>query len=111
MRARCPRTLFESGFISNLGLSTFGPSTLHFQNFRISEFQNFSVSAFTPRGGTNVGTGRKFPKKVSVPAYPAFACSLKTRKMRRFKVQVGIRQKTWRQKKLEKREGEVKVIG
>jgi hypothetical protein len=31
--------------------------------------------------------------------------------MRRFKVQVGIRQKTWRQKKLEKREGEVKVIG
>jgi hypothetical protein len=31
--------------------------------------------------------------------------------MRRFKVQVGIRQKTWRQKKVEKREGEVKVIG
>jgi hypothetical protein len=111
MRARCPRTLFESGFISDLGLSTFGPSTLHFQNFRISEFQNFSVSASTPRGGTNVGTGRKFPKKVSVPAYPAFACALKTRKMRRFKVQVGRRQKTWRQKKLEKREGEVKVIG
>jgi hypothetical protein len=74
-----------------------------FQNFRISEFQNFSVSAFTPRGGTNVGTGRKFPKKVSVPAYPAFACALKPRKMRRFKVQVGRRQKTWRQKKLEKR--------
>ena len=69
--------------------------------FRISAFQ---LSAFTPWGGTNVGTGRKIPKKVSVPAYPAFACALKTRKMRRFKVQVGRRQKTWRQKKLEKRE-------
>jgi hypothetical protein len=75
-----------------------------FQNFSVSEFQNFSVSAFTPRGGTNIGTGRRFPKKVSVPAYPAFACAVKARKMRRFKVQVGIRQKTWRQKKLEKRE-------
>jgi hypothetical protein len=96
MRARCPRSRVESGFISVLGLSSFGPSTLHFQNFRISEFQNFrisefqnfrisefqnfSVSAFTPRGGTNVGTGRKFPKKVSVPAYPAFAYALKTRR-------------------------------
>jgi hypothetical protein len=97
MRARCPRTLFESGFISNLGLSTLD---LRLFIFRISAFQ---LSAFTPRGGTNTGTGRKIPKKVSVPAYPAFACALKTRKMRRFKVQVGIRQKTWRQKKLEKR--------
>jgi hypothetical protein len=33
-----------------------------------------------PEHGTNVGTGRKFPKKVSVPAYPAFACALKARK-------------------------------
>jgi hypothetical protein len=33
-RARCPRTLFESRFISDLGLST-----LHFQNFSVLEFQ------------------------------------------------------------------------
>jgi hypothetical protein len=82
MRARCPRTFFESGFISNLGLSTLD---LRLFIFSVSEFQNFSVSAFqlsasTPRGGTNVGTGRKFPKKVSVPAYPAFAYALKTRR-------------------------------
>ena len=62
-RARCPRSRIESRFISDLGLSTFGPSTLHFQHFSFSAFQRFSVSAFTPRGGTNVGTGRKFPKK------------------------------------------------
>jgi hypothetical protein len=41
--------------------------------------QGILLSAFTPWGGTNVGTDRKFPKKVSVPAYPAFACALKTR--------------------------------
>ena len=34
-----PRTLFESGFIFDLGLSTFGPSTLHFQNFSVLVFQ------------------------------------------------------------------------
>ena len=31
-----PRIRFESGFISDLGLSTFGPSTLHFLHFSIS---------------------------------------------------------------------------
>jgi hypothetical protein len=39
MRARCPRTLVESGFISDLVLSTFGPSTLHFQNLSVLVFQ------------------------------------------------------------------------
>ena len=34
-----PRTRIESGFISDLGLPTFGPSTLHFQNFSVLEFQ------------------------------------------------------------------------
>ena len=38
-RARCPRSLFESGFISDLGLSTFGPSALHFQNLSVLVFQ------------------------------------------------------------------------
>ena len=67
------------------------PWTFDFWTFgsSFSEFQRFRISAFTSRGGTNVGTGRKFPKKVSVPVYPAFACALKTRKMRSFKVQVG----------------------
>ena len=30
------------------------------------------------QGGTNTGTGRKIPKKVSVLAYPAFACAVKS---------------------------------
>ncbi len=30
-----------------------------------------------------------FRKKISVPVYPAFACAVKARKMRSFKVQVG----------------------
>ena len=34
-----PRIRFESGFFSDLGLPTFGPSTLHFQNFSVLEFQ------------------------------------------------------------------------
>jgi hypothetical protein len=55
------------------------PMSLHFQRFSVSEFQ-FLPLAFTPRGGTNVGTGRKFPKKVLVPAYSVFACALKTRR-------------------------------
>jgi hypothetical protein len=60
MRARCPRTLFESGFISDLGLSTFGPSTLHFQNFRISEFQRFS---FYPQGWDKCWYRQKISEK------------------------------------------------
>jgi hypothetical protein len=39
MRARCPRSRVESGFISDLGLSTFGPSALHFQNLSVLVFQ------------------------------------------------------------------------
>jgi hypothetical protein len=45
-----PRTLFESGFISDLGLSTFGPSTLHFQNFSVSAFR------FYPQGWDKVSS-------------------------------------------------------
>ena len=78
-RARCPRSRIESRFMSDLGLSTFGPSALHFQNFSVSAFP-LLPPAFTPWGGTNVGTGRKFPKKVSVHAYTAFECALKTRR-------------------------------
>ena len=57
MRARCPRTLFESGFISNLGLSTFGPSTLHFQNFSVSAFR------FYPQGWDKCWYRQKISKK------------------------------------------------
>ena len=39
MRARGPRSRDESGFFFDLGLSTFGPSTLHFQHFSVLEFQ------------------------------------------------------------------------
>jgi hypothetical protein len=34
-----PRSRVESGFISDLGLSTFGPSALHFQNLSVLVFQ------------------------------------------------------------------------
>jgi hypothetical protein len=60
MRARCPRSRVESGFISVLGLSTFGPSTLHFQNFRISEFQRFS---FYPQGWDKCWYRQKISEK------------------------------------------------
>jgi hypothetical protein len=69
-------------FIFSFQLSAF--------SFRLSVFC-FLFSAFssTPWGGTNIGTGRKFPKKVAGPAYPAFACAVKARWARSFKVQVG----------------------
>ena len=59
-----------------------------------SAFQHFSISVFTPRGGTNVGTGRKFPKKVLVPAYPVFACAVKARRSAPLKLFRGICQLT-----------------
>ena len=75
--------------IHNLRSTICNPSFLRPFVFIRGSNSSFQFSAFTPWGGTNVGTGRKFPKKVSVPAYPAFACAVKARKMRGFKVQVG----------------------
>ena len=84
MPARCPRSRIKSGFISDLGLLTFGPSTLHFQHFSVLEFQ-----LLPRRVGQILVQVESFPKKVSVPTYSAFACALKARGMRSFKVQVG----------------------
>ena len=74
MRARCPCTRFESGFISDLGLSTFGSSALHFQNFSFSAFQLLPLGV-----GQILVQAENFRKKFRHPAYPAFACALKTR--------------------------------
>jgi hypothetical protein len=61
MRARCPRTLFESRFISDLGLSTFGPSALHFQNFSVSAFR------FYPMGWDKYWYRQKISEKIFQP--------------------------------------------
>jgi hypothetical protein len=91
-----PRTLFESGFIFDLGLSTFGPSTLHFQNFSVSAFR------FYPQGWDKVSS---FQNAVGALATldEAKADWHGRSEVEAIKVQVGKRQKTWRQKKLEKR--------
>ena len=83
-QARCPRSRVESGFISDLGLSTFGPSALHFQNLSVLVFQ------LLPDGvGQMLVQAEDFRKKFRFPAYSAFACAVKAREMRGFKVQVG----------------------
>ena len=77
MRARCPRSLFESGFISDLGLSTFGPSTLHFQNFRISAFQRFSFPLLPPGVGQMLVQAENFRKKFRSLPIPHLRVPLK----------------------------------